>query len=75
MLVPEAAIEELSKNKGSVWSLEDGHLQRRAVTLGHRLLDGRYELTGGLPNNGNVVTKLRSGLRIGRAAKIVEEPG
>ena len=74
LLVPEAAIEELGKNRGTVWSVEDGHLQRRSVTLGHRLLDGRYELTGGLPNNSNVVTQLRSGLRIGRAAKFVEEP-
>ena len=74
LLVPEAAIEGLGRNRGTVWTVEDGHLQRREVTLGHRLLDGRYEITGGLPDNAVVVTQLRSGLRIGRAAKIAAEP-
>jgi HlyD family secretion protein len=40
------------------------------VTLGHRLLDGRYEITSGVPAGAKVVTQLRSGMRIGRAAKI-----
>ena len=55
-----------------MWTVEDGHLQQREVTLGHRLLDGRYEITGGLPGDAAVVTQLRSGLRIGRAAKIAK---
>jgi HlyD family secretion protein len=70
LLVPEAAIAGLSKDHGAVWTVEDGHLQQRDVTLGHRLLDGRYEITGGVPNDASVVTQLRSGLRVGRAAKI-----
>ena len=45
-------------------------MQQHEVTLGHRLLDGRYEITGGVPDNAMVVTQLRSGLRAGRAAKI-----
>ena len=49
LLVPEAAIIGLAQNGGTVWTVEDGHLQQRAVTLGHRLLDGRYEITGGVP--------------------------
>ena len=69
LLVPEAAILGLGKNQGTVWTVEDGHLQQRPVTLGHRLLDGRYEITGGVPANARVVTQLRSGLRVGRAAK------
>ena len=52
---------------GTVWTVEDGHLQQREVTLGHRLLDGRYEITGGVPKGAKVVTQLRSGLRVGRA--------
>ena len=75
LLVPEAAIVGLGKNRGTVWTVEDGHLQQHEVTLGHRLLDGRYEITGGLPDNADVVTQLRSGLRVGRAAKITEGPG
>jgi HlyD family secretion protein len=73
LLVPEAAIVGLGKDRGTVWTVEDGHLRQREVTLGHRLLDGRYEVTGGLPVSAHVVTQLRSGLRSGRTAKIVSE--
>jgi HlyD family secretion protein len=74
LLVPEVAIEGLGKSQGTVWTLEDASLQRREVTLGHRLLDGRYEITGGVPNDAIIVAKLRSGMRVGRAAKVVEGP-
>jgi HlyD family secretion protein len=73
LLVPEAAIEGLGSNRGTVWTVESGHLQQRQVTLGHRLLDGRYEITGGIPDSAAVVSRLRSGLRVGRAAGITEE--
>ena len=72
LLVPEGAVEGLGSNRGTVWTVEDGRLQRRKVALGHRLLDGRYEVTDGVPNNAAVVAQLRSGLRIGRTAKIAE---
>jgi HlyD family secretion protein len=74
LLVPEAAIIGLGKNGGTVWTVENGKLQQHGVTLGHRLLDGRYEITGGLSGNADVVTKLPSGLRIGRTVKITEGP-
>jgi HlyD family secretion protein len=74
LLVPEAAIIGLRKDRGTVWAVEDGHLQQREVTLGHRLLDGRYEITGGVPAKALVITQLRSGLRDGRAATIASEP-
>jgi HlyD family secretion protein len=32
-----------------VWTVEDNRLQQHMVTLGHRLLDGRFEITGGVP--------------------------
>jgi HlyD family secretion protein len=73
LLVPEAAITGLTKDHGTVWTVEDGHLQQHEVTLGHRLLDGRYEITAGVPADASVVTQLRSGLRVGRAAKIAGE--
>jgi HlyD family secretion protein len=72
LLVPEAAIENLGKNLGTIWTVEDGRLQQRQVAFGHRLLDGRYEITGGLPNKAAIITQLRRGLRVGRAANIVE---
>ncbi len=70
LLVPEAAIIGLAKNSGTVWTVEDGYLQQHAVTLGHRLLDGRYEITGGVPAGAKVVTQFGRGMRVGRAAKI-----
>ena len=74
LLVPEAAIVGLGKSRGTVWTVEDGRLQQHNVTLGHRLLDGRYEITGGVPDKAGVVAQLRSGLRAGRAAKTANEP-
>lgn len=74
LLVPETVIEGLGKNSGTVWTVEDGHLQRHEVTLGHRLLDGRYEITGGVPDKAMVLTQLRSSLRVGRAVTIASEP-
>jgi HlyD family secretion protein len=74
LLVPEAAIVGLAKNHGTVWSVEDGRLQRHEVMLEHRLLDGRYEIVSGLPDKARVVVQLRNGLRDGRAVTIAEEP-
>ena len=74
LLVPEAAILGLSKNQGTVWTIEDGHLQQHKVTLRYRLLDGRFEIAGGMPDKASVVTQLRSGLRVGRVARIAEGP-
>jgi HlyD family secretion protein len=74
LLVPEAAILDHSKDRGTVWTVEAGHLGQREVSLGHHLLDGRYEITGGVPPDAKVVTQLRSGLRAGRAATIASEP-
>ncbi len=73
LLVPEAAIIGLGRNRGTVWTIENGRLQQRGVTLGHRLLDGRFEITGGVPSNAVVVTQLRSGLRVGRAVSADDE--
>ena len=74
LLVPEAAIIGLGKSGGTVWTVEDRHLQQRAVTLGHRTLDGRYEITGGVPAGAKVVVQVGGGLRVGRAATISGEP-
>jgi HlyD family secretion protein len=74
LLVPEAAIEGLGKNSGTVWTVENGRLQRREVELGHRLLDGRYEITSVVPAGARVVTRLPSGLRVGRGAALAGEP-
>lgn len=75
ILVPEAAIIGLGNDRGTVWTVEGGYLRQHGVTLGHRLLDGRYEITGGVPQDARVVAQLTGGLREGRAATIVGGPG
>lgn len=74
LLIPETAVLGFGKDHGTVWTVEDGRLQQRKVTIGHRLLDGRLEITGGVPDKAMAVTQLRGGLRIGRGAKIASEP-
>lgn len=73
LLVPETAIEHFSGTDGTVWTVEDGELKRRVVTLGHRTLDSRLEITSGLPEGARVISALRPGLREGRAAKVLED--
>lgn len=74
LLVPEAAIIGLGKNQGTVWTVENGTLQQRTATLGHRLLDGRFEIAGGIPADAAVVTALTGHMRVGRAARIADGP-
>ncbi|NKB59580.1 MAG: efflux RND transporter periplasmic adaptor subunit [Alphaproteobacteria bacterium] len=73
LLVPETAVEHFSGTDGTVWTVEDGALQRREVKVGHRTLDSRLEITSGLPDGARVVSTLRPGLREGRAAKVLED--
>lgn len=72
LLVPETAVEGFDGTEGTVWTVEEGTLQRREVTFGSRTLDARLEILGGLPDGARVVTALRAGLREGRAAKVTE---
>ncbi|MHA1566182.1 MAG: efflux RND transporter periplasmic adaptor subunit [Alphaproteobacteria bacterium] len=72
LLIPEIAVQNFDGTEGSVWTIEDGRLQRREVTFGHRTLDARLEIVDGLPLGALVVNQLRPGLREGRLAKAVE---
>ena len=74
LLAPEAAITGLGKNRGTVWTVEDGRLQRHSVTFGHRLLDGRYEVTDGIPDQAQLVVQLRGGMRVGRSVTVDNGP-
>ncbi|MBN8968136.1 MAG: efflux RND transporter periplasmic adaptor subunit [Rhizobiales bacterium] len=73
LLVPQAAISGLQGNHGVVWTVEGGQLARRAVMLGQRTVDGRWEIVGGMPKDAMVVTAPQTGLREGRAANVVNE--
>jgi HlyD family secretion protein len=82
LLVPEAMVADFGNGRGKVWTVEDNKLQRREVTLGHQLLDGRYEISG-VPDDAMVVTnivndksefmQLSSGLRVGRDAIVAAQ--
>lgn len=73
-LVPETAVEGFDGAQGTVWTVEQGRLQRRSVRFGQRTLDARLEIAGGLPSEADVVTEIVTGLREGRAADIVGVP-
>jgi HlyD family secretion protein len=72
LLVPEAAVEDLKSDRGTVWTVESGRLARRDVTFGHRTLDGRIEILNGIPDEARVLASLPTGLRVGRAAVVGE---
>jgi HlyD family secretion protein len=61
-----------SGGRGSVWTLEAGRLERRPVTFGPELLDGRLPILQGLPENAAVVAAPVPGLRVGRSARIAK---
>jgi HlyD family secretion protein len=75
LLIPETAVEDFKSGRGAVWTVEDGLLERREAAFGHRMLDGRLEITDGIPDGARVLARLSGGLRIGRAARIVEDGG
>ena len=70
LLIPETAVDLYDGVEGTVWTLEDGALHKRKVRFGHRTLDGRLEIIGGLPADGRVLATWSAGLREGRAARI-----
>lgn len=74
LLVPEAAVQGYDGVQGRVWTLESGRLHLRSVRFLHRTEDARLEIVGGLPDGAGVVTRLQSGFREGRSAR-VEEAG
>ena len=71
--VPQTAVSDRAGNSGKVWTLEDGKLQRRTVSLGPQLLDGRLPVVGGLPEHAQTVVAPLSGLVTGRAARVAAE--
>jgi HlyD family secretion protein len=73
LLVPETALDLADEREGTVWTVENGRLARRVASLGRRNLDGRVEITGGIPADAKVVIDRRPGLREGRAVRIGDE--
>ena len=71
LLVPETAVDLYDGVEGTVWTVEDGALQQRKVRFGHRTLDGRLEITGGLAQDARVLAKWLPGLRADRAVQLI----
>lgn len=70
IFVQETAVAALKSDRGTVWIVKDGKLAQAEVNLGQRLLDGRREITSGVPDGATVVAALGSGLRAGRSVTI-----
>ena len=72
-LVPESAVTGFDGRKGTVWTVEEGRLARRAVSFGHRTQDARLQIVGGLPDGALVVTEISATLQEGRSARALAE--
>jgi HlyD family secretion protein len=70
-LVKLTSLANVRGREATAWTVENGRLQQRTVTIGQRTLDGRIEIAGGLPEGVEVVDGPVAGLKTGRAAKIV----
>jgi HlyD family secretion protein len=72
LLVPEAAVSGYDGRQGTIWTVEDGRLQRRQVTFRHRTEDARLEIVDGLPGPALVVAHIGQGFREGRSVRVDE---
>jgi HlyD family secretion protein len=65
-LVKQTALLAIKGRQATAWTVEDGTLQQRRVTLGQRTIDGHVEITGGVPDGAELVTAPTAGLAVGR---------
>jgi HlyD family secretion protein len=73
LTIPDIAVQEISGSRGKVWTIEDGRLSLREVALGYRLLSGEREIVQGVPVGAQVITRVSSGMRVGRPAVAILE--
>jgi membrane fusion protein (multidrug efflux system) len=72
-VIPLAAVGSTS-GQNHVWTLHDGRLQRRAVTLGRRdEASGRVEVLDGLPSGARILAARFDNLREGAPATVVAQ--
>jgi HlyD family secretion protein len=69
-LVKQTALLKAQGRQATAWTVEDGRLQQRRVTLGQRTIDGRVEIVGGVPEGAELVTSPTTGLTVGRRVVI-----
>jgi HlyD family secretion protein len=75
LLVPDSAVQAFDGKKGTVWTVENGRLQRRAVSIRHRTEDARLEIVDGLPDGAQVVIANEAGFKEGRSVRVLAETG
>lgn len=73
LLVPEAAVSGYDGRTGTAWIVRNGRLERIGLSFGHRTEDGRLQITGGVPEDTQVVALTQSGFREGRRARILKD--
>lgn len=69
-LVKLTALLKVQGQQATAWTVEDGTLQQRRVTLGQRTIDGRVEVVSGVPEGAQLVTAPTTGLAIGHRVVI-----
>lgn len=75
LFVPLRAVSGFDGRAGTIWTVEDGKLHRRLVSLGDRLLDGRVLIVDGLPADARAVVSVPDdGFKVGRRAVASESP-
>lgn len=70
-LVKVTTLVDIKGRQATAWTVENGRLQQRQVSLGHRTLDGRVEIASGMPEGAELVDSPATGLRVGRRVMIV----
>ena len=73
LLVPEAAVQGFDGTTGTVWTVENGQLERRVLTFRYRTEDARVEVVSGLPDKAQVAATVGQGFREGRAVRIAAQ--
>jgi HlyD family secretion protein len=73
LLAPEAMVQGFDGTKGTVWTVENGQLERRVLSFRHRTEDARLEVVGGLPENAQIAAATVPGFREGRWVRVITE--
>ncbi len=72
-LLPETAVIKFNGTDGKIWVVDDHRLHLLEVRFGAKTLDGRVQITAGLPGGALAVTRLHSGLREGRRVDVAPQ--
>lgn len=54
LMVPEASVRGLDGRHATVWTIENGRLAERRVSIGHRTEGARVQVTDGLPKGAQI---------------------